>query len=106
MKTAEIEDRFAQGFAGNCSRVYADAAHGLLALEDGDFPAELGGADCAFLAGGTTANHDQIVLVRFHGLPPEFRIKHSLSGVSAGFSGALILRGCIPGRTLAADLPG
>jgi hypothetical protein len=41
--------------------VDAPAAHKVLALDDGDALAELGRVERGFLAGGSGADHDQVV---------------------------------------------
>ena len=46
--------------------MYADPANALFPVNDGDFFAHLGGADGAFLARRTAADHYQVVFVGFH----------------------------------------
>src|SRR5215813_12644260 len=65
-QAAQIKDRFAESFAGNCSGVNAHAANGSLALDNGNFLAKLSGADRAFLACRATADDHQIVFSRIH----------------------------------------
>src|SRR5580692_2874047 len=65
-KAAQVEDGFAQRFAGNGSGVHTNAADGFLAVNDGDFFAQFGGADCALLPRRTAADHYQVVLVDIH----------------------------------------
>src|SRR4029077_8325382 len=58
----EIEDRLAEGFAGDGAGVGGDTADGCFALDDADGFAELGGLDRCFLAGGPTSYDKEIVL--------------------------------------------
>ena len=60
-KTREIQDRLAQGLRRDRAGVQADATHHLLAIDHRDLLAELGGRDCALLAGGPRADHDEVV---------------------------------------------
>jgi hypothetical protein len=46
--------------------VDADPANRAFSVNDGNFLAKFGGAYGAFLAGRAAADHDQVVLVRFH----------------------------------------
>jgi hypothetical protein len=56
-----MEDSFADGFGRNGAGVDADAAD-LLAFDDGDGLAHFGRVQGSFLARGSRANHEQIVL--------------------------------------------
>jgi len=49
----EVQDRFAEGLAGDRPQVHADAPHRVALLDDGDLLAELRGLDRRALAGGT-----------------------------------------------------
>jgi hypothetical protein len=46
--------------------MHADSANGPLAVNDSDFLTQLGGADCAFLAGWAAADYHEIVFVSLH----------------------------------------
>src|SRR5207237_8638012 len=65
-KAAQVQNRLAQGFAGNGASVNTDAADGPLAIDDRDFFAQLGSADGALLTGGSAANYYQVVFMVFH----------------------------------------
>ena len=65
-EAAEIQDRFPQSLAGDSAGVNADPANALLPVNDRHFFAHLGGADGAFLARRTAADHHQVVFVGFH----------------------------------------
>src|SRR5712692_5747473 len=54
-EAAEVEDRFAQHFAGNGAGMHADSANGPLAVDDRDF-----------LAGWAAADYHEIVFVSLH----------------------------------------
>ena len=58
----EIEDGFAEGFAGDGAGVGADAADDLFALDDADFLAQFGGLDGGFLPGGAGPDDQKIVV--------------------------------------------
>src|SRR5262252_3054175 len=91
-KAAQVKNGFAQHLAGNRSRVNADTANRLLAVNDGNVLAKLGGADGAFLPGWTTADYDEIKFVgRHRGLAkapsPERLIMYKKSGEDGGNQG-------------------
>ena len=65
-ETAEVQNRFPQGLAWDGSGMHADPTHALCPINDGHFLAHLGGADGAFLARRTAADHYQVVFVGFH----------------------------------------
>ncbi len=65
-KSAEVEDGFAQHFAGDGAGMHADTANGPLAVNDSDFLTQLGSADRAFLAGWAAADYHEIVFVSLH----------------------------------------
>jgi hypothetical protein len=57
MKPGEVENGFAERFAGNGAGVDADTPDNLGALDDADFFAEFGGLHRGLLAGGAGADH-------------------------------------------------
>jgi hypothetical protein len=61
-ESREIEDCFAEGFAGDGAGIGTDAADDFFALDDADFLAELGGLDRGLLAGWSTPYDEKIVL--------------------------------------------
>ena len=73
--TGELKDGFAHAFARNRAGMHADAADHEGAVHDGDALAELCGADCAFLAGGSATNYDEV----------EIEISHAFTRYFDGF---------------------
>ena len=67
-ESREVEDRLAQRLRRDRARVEADAADHLLAVDDGDLLAELGGRDRALLSGGPRTDHDEVVVRNIHGV--------------------------------------
>jgi hypothetical protein len=62
-ETAEVEHGLAQSLARNRSAVYAHSAEFPLLFDNGDFLAQLGGANCALLAGGAASEDYQVIIV-------------------------------------------
>src|SRR5579871_3456504 len=60
-QAAQVQDGFAKGLAGNGAGVYANAADGALALDNGDFLAQLRRADGRLLSCRPAADDDQVV---------------------------------------------
>ena len=58
-----------QRFGGDAAPVQADATE-FASLDAGDLHSELGGADGTDVAGGSSANDDEIEVVSAHGIPP------------------------------------
>src|SRR6516165_10847372 len=65
-EASQVEDGLAQRLARDGAAVETDAADRLLAVDDGDVLAELGGGDGAFLPGGAAPDHDQIKALARH----------------------------------------
>ena len=65
-KATEIKHRFAQRLARDRAGVNAHPADRALAIDDGNFPSQLRGADRALLACGTAADDDQVIFVGIH----------------------------------------
>lgn len=61
-EAGQIQDGFAQGFAGNGAGIDADPADHLLALDDPDFLSELGGLYGGFLPGRPCADDQEVVV--------------------------------------------
>src|SRR5262249_3861162 len=65
-QTAQVQDGFPKRLARDRSRVHAHTAHRSLPYDDGDFATTFGSADCAFLAGRSAADHEEVELVCIH----------------------------------------
>lgn len=65
-KSGEVQNRFAQGFAGNRAAMNANAAHHVIAVHHGHALAEFGGGDGAFLSRGSAADDHQVILNGLH----------------------------------------
>ena len=64
----QLEDGFADAFAGNGAGVHADAANHQRAINHGDALAELRGANSALLPRRAAADHDQVKIGLRHSL--------------------------------------
>jgi hypothetical protein len=63
LNPGKVEDRLPKGLGRNRPRVEADAADHLLAIDDRDALADLGGGDGALLAGRPRADDDEVIVI-------------------------------------------